>query len=108
MGLRHAAFILQTHVRISRSYKNDSRKPGQIFYFISKTHIHRLRLTKIAELYLQRVVEKGGVFHVWGHSWEIEQPGLWGQLEEIFKIPYKISNVTYLTNSQLVDVNGEK
>jgi hypothetical protein len=84
------------------------RKPGQIFYFMSKIHIHQLRLTKIAELYLQQAVEKGGVFHVWGHSWEIEQLGLWKQLEEIFKVLYKIPNAKYLTNSQLVDINGEK
>jgi len=84
------------------------RKPGQIFYFMSKINIHQLRLTKIAELYLERVIENGGIFHVWGHSWEIEQYGLWTELEDIFKMLYKIPNATYLTNSQLADINGEK
>ncbi|MBN1786310.1 MAG: polysaccharide deacetylase family protein [Candidatus Methanofastidiosa archaeon] len=30
---------------------------------------------------LEYVVRKGGVFHLWGHSWEIEQFGQWGKLE---------------------------
>lgn len=25
--------------------------------------------------------ESGGCFHLWGHSWEIEEHGLWGELE---------------------------
>ena len=25
----------------------------------------------------------GGVFHLWGHSWEVEQTGQWSQLEQV-------------------------
>jgi len=79
------------------------KKLDQIIYFISKINIHKIQLVKIAELYINKIIEKGGILHIWGHSWEIEQNGLWTQLEDIFKMLYKINNVKYLTNSELVD-----
>lgn len=27
----------------------------------------------------------GGVFHLWGHSWELEEYGLWSELEDCFQ-----------------------
>ena len=27
--------------------------------------------------------QTGGVFHLWGHSWEVEQTGQWSQLEQV-------------------------
>jgi len=37
-------------------------------------------LTLAKELFLQTMA-RGGVFHLWGHSWEIEEQGQWGNLE---------------------------
>lgn len=34
---------------------------------------------------LAYVILNGGVFHLWGHSWEIQENDLWYQLEEFFK-----------------------
>ncbi|MGB6598726.1 MAG: hypothetical protein WBE70_16550, partial [Candidatus Acidiferrum sp.] len=28
-----------------------------------------------------RTTERGGVFHLWGHSWEIDEQGQWENLE---------------------------
>jgi peptidoglycan-N-acetylglucosamine deacetylase len=33
---------------------------------------------------LERASKCGGVFHLWGHSWEIEETNQWGQLERVF------------------------
>ena len=33
-----------------------------------------------------RVVACGGVFHVWGHSWEIQQTGEWQRLDEVLRL----------------------
>ena len=30
---------------------------------------------------LDQAIESDGVFHVWGHSWELEEHGLWGELD---------------------------
>jgi peptidoglycan/xylan/chitin deacetylase (PgdA/CDA1 family) len=34
---------------------------------------------------LDRVCEQGGVFHVWGHSWEIDRVGAWAMLDEALR-----------------------
>jgi peptidoglycan/xylan/chitin deacetylase (PgdA/CDA1 family) len=33
-----------------------------------------------------RAQERGGVFHLWGHSWEVEQQGQWQRLEEVLRL----------------------
>jgi hypothetical protein len=33
---------------------------------------------------LVRATETGGMFHLWGHSWELEEHDLWGELEAFF------------------------
>jgi L-malate glycosyltransferase len=38
-------------------------------------------LAAISLLHLARTA--GGVFHLWGHSWEIEETGQWGALERV-------------------------
>ncbi len=41
---------------------------------------------KHAERLLRTVVKNGGVFHLWGHSWEIEQTGQWDALERVLRV----------------------
>jgi hypothetical protein len=38
-----------------------------------------------AQSMLQSVARHGGVFHLWGHSWEIEAAQQWSQLEAILR-----------------------
>jgi peptidoglycan/xylan/chitin deacetylase (PgdA/CDA1 family) len=35
---------------------------------------------------MHKAKEEGGIFHVWGHSWEIDKYDWWNALEELFKI----------------------
>jgi len=41
---------------------------------------------KLAECLLQSVLKHGGVFHLWGHSWEIEQTGQWDALSRVLAV----------------------
>jgi glycosyltransferase involved in cell wall biosynthesis/peptidoglycan/xylan/chitin deacetylase (PgdA/CDA1 family) len=36
----------------------------------------------LAKEVFQQTMERGGVFHLWGHSWEIEEQGQWENLEK--------------------------
>ena len=45
--------------------------------------------------------KKGGIFHLWGHSWEVEQQKMWKELERFFKWLSKQENVEFVTNGQL-------
>lgn len=62
-----------------------------------------LSWNNLARSYFSAVVKKGGIFHLWGHSWEIEKYKMWNQLEELFKFIYNKSNVLPLTNSQIIE-----
>ena len=31
-------------------------------------------------------LQRGGVFHLWGHSWELEEHGLWGVLDRLLRL----------------------
>jgi len=49
-----------------------------------------------------RVLETGGVWHLYGHPWEIARLNLWQELEEMFSYISGRSGVRYATNGQLL------
>lgn len=57
----------------------------------------------LAKGLFDRVNEQGGVFHLWGHSWEIDKYKMWGSVEKIFKYISKRQDFEYLTNSQIFE-----
>ena len=46
------------------------------------------------------VEKNGGIWHFWGHSWQIEENDWWKDLEEIFKYVSGKNNFKYLTNGE--------
>ena len=48
------------------------------------------------------VLQNGGIWHLWGHSWEIDEMGLWEDLEEILDYVSKREGVTYIPNCELI------
>ena len=50
------------------------------------------------EIFLQN----GGIFHLWGHSWEIEKYGLWDDLEKFLKYAASRKNIRFIPNGGLV------
>jgi peptidoglycan-N-acetylglucosamine deacetylase len=46
-------------------------------------------------------LEKGGIYHIWGHSWEIEKKNEWGKLERVFDYISNRKDVIYATNGQI-------
>jgi peptidoglycan-N-acetylglucosamine deacetylase len=60
-----------------------------------------------AEAFLQRVAVHGGVFHLWGHSWEIEERGEWARLERVFAaIAMRRQSFQFVTNHGLPVLDG--
>jgi len=45
---------------------------------------------------------KGEVFHLWGHSWEIEKYNMWNDLETFLKYIANKKDCVYLTNSEIL------
>lgn len=54
------------------------------------------------ESLLARALKTGGIFHLWGHSWEIEEFGQWENLDRAFAAlaQYKSSS-RYIPNGEL-------
>jgi len=47
-------------------------------------------------------LQKGGIWHLWGHSWEIEKNRDWKKFEDLLEYISNRKNVSYLENSQIV------
>jgi len=62
---------------------------------------------QLARALFDDVLERGGVFHLWGHSWEIERHRDWERLEHVMAYLGGRTDVTYLTNGELVAESTE-
>jgi peptidoglycan/xylan/chitin deacetylase (PgdA/CDA1 family) len=57
---------------------------------------------RLAKRKIDEVVKEGGVFHLWGHSWEIDRLRLWGSLERFCRYITSCSDIRYHTNGELL------
>lgn len=56
----------------------------------------------LAEAMLRRAATFGGVFHLWGHSWELQDFGQWQRLEHVLRLMGELAGRTMsVTNGQL-------
>jgi peptidoglycan-N-acetylglucosamine deacetylase len=59
------------------------------------------RPSTLALAMLDFVEQHGGVFHLWGHAWELEQVGLWHELEIILRAIASRPALQRVTNAEL-------
>jgi len=56
----------------------------------------------LARCLLRRVLDEGGVFHLWGHSWEVGEADQWTRLEEVLQAMKEITaSVPSLDNGEI-------
>ena len=56
----------------------------------------------LAQSLLRTALRHGGVFHLWGHSWEIQETAQWKRLEELFQFLGQFTDqAPALTNAQV-------
>jgi peptidoglycan/xylan/chitin deacetylase (PgdA/CDA1 family) len=64
--------------------------------------LERFALNKNEEYsWLDVAVYSYSIFHLWGHSWEIEQQNLWNDLRKFLSFVSSDSEVDYVVNSEL-------
>ena len=56
----------------------------------------------VAKATFDTALRNGEVFHLWGHSWEIEKYDMWDELEKLLQYIGNRKNCVYLTNSELL------
>ncbi len=55
----------------------------------------------LAKAMFDKVQKEGGIFHLWGHSWEVDGHGDWEKLEAVLRYISGKKNVRYITNGEL-------
>lgn len=58
---------------------------------------------KLGKNVFKYVLKNGGIFHLFGHPWEVEKYNLWDDLEKVFKCISNRENILYLTNSEVLE-----
>jgi hypothetical protein len=59
---------------------------------------------EIGRRLFSRVMERGGIWHLYGHSWEIDEHKLWLELVEMLDYVAHREGVLYLTNSHALSL----
>lgn len=52
--------------------------------------------------FFEVVLRQGGIWHLWGHSWEIEEHDLWDELRGVLETVSGRKSVKYVINSVLI------
>jgi peptidoglycan-N-acetylglucosamine deacetylase len=62
---------------------------------------------EMGKLMFDDTVREGGIWHLYGHSWELEELGLWDQLQELFRYVADRPGVIYANNSMALQLAAE-
>lgn len=94
---------LQAHPHSLSSYaKNVVKRGAGRNFWLYLRHGRVLDWPTLAHRLLHATLRRGGVFHLWGHSWEIEQTGQWAQLERVLKMMSEVATQAFgLTNGEI-------
>jgi len=79
---------------------------GMSRYF--KDYLRCASWVEMGKKLFREVLDQGGIWHLYGHSWEVEEFGLWEQLDELLNYVSNQPGVLYAGNSQVLDlVSGQ-
>ena len=90
-------------------YKNLGKRrdlPGLYRYVFE---LSRLRnWVELGKKLFDQALQEGGFWHLYGHSWEIEELGLWEQLQEMVDYVRDRPGVIYASNRQTLQILEQK
>ena len=65
-------------------------------------HGHSADWARLSASLLRAFQQTGGVFHLWGHSWELEQHAQWARLGEVLDLLQSCAkHCTTMTNGEI-------
>ena len=71
---------------------NPFRTNSSVHVYPSREEYKGMPWLDFAKKMLFESASTGGIFHLWGHSWEVEKFHLWDELEELFKFISQYAN----------------
>lgn len=89
----HSTITLLNHC-----IKNSNLRPIQRNSFFFPFHKNFLKLAE--NIFFDNIDKTDCVYHLWGHSWEINQFNLWKPLEELFRLICQHDNIVCLNNTE--------
>jgi hypothetical protein len=93
------AFPQPLHAYLKNAIKR--RRLGNLWWYI--LHGKSMQWMRLAEGLVRHVAENGGVFHLWGHSWELQEKRQWERLETVLRVMGQYTDsAPCLTNGDLV------
>jgi peptidoglycan-N-acetylglucosamine deacetylase len=63
---------------------------------------------EVGKKLFDEVLRHGGIWHLYGHSWELEELGLWGALQEMLDYVANRPGVIYASNSRVLELAREQ
>lgn len=105
--LKNDLFLIPTSVqafphRPSTYARNFLLRGRSMFSFRARVLVHARDWVALAERLLSHAIHAGGVFHLWGHSWEIAQQEQWDNLERVLSVLSRCaSKPRFVTNGAL-------
>jgi peptidoglycan-N-acetylglucosamine deacetylase len=82
--------------------KNLTKRGAVANFWLYARHGRSRNWAVLARRLLLRTLRVGGIFHLWGHSWELDQAGLWPCLEDVLTMLDEVRDqAPCLTNGQI-------
>jgi hypothetical protein len=102
-GILEMPTTLQAFPHPAANYLRNLTKRGAVANFwLYARHGCSRNWAVLARRLLKRTLRVGGVFHLWGHSWELDQAALWSRLDDVLKMLAEVrEQAPCLTNGQL-------
>ncbi|MDC1359613.1 polysaccharide deacetylase family protein [Gammaproteobacteria bacterium] len=96
-----------SHILYLNMLKSHNRFTKFANYFSS---ISANKLSQRLEIILYNAIESNQKYlHIWGHSWELDQLNMWGELENFLKLVQQNSgSIAFKTNYQCAIASNEK
>lgn len=102
-------FLMPVSIHFSQRSKISYVKQGLkeknyqgLFFWFRELQLKNDPLQICIEFYNYLKKCEGVFFHLWGHSWELEQQKLWKKLESFLRFISSKKEVCFLTNYQLI------
>jgi peptidoglycan/xylan/chitin deacetylase (PgdA/CDA1 family) len=102
-GLMMLPTTLQAHPHSLQAYaRNLTKRAAFKNLWLYLAHGRSTDWPTLVRSLLYRALEHGGVFHLWGHSWELQQTGQWQRLEEVLQFMSRFTaQAPPLTNGEV-------
>lgn len=92
---------LQAYPHRGLGMARHAAKHGDLPGALRWASLGRMDFDRQLETLVERFVRDGGVFHLWGHSWEVDDLGWWDRLDRVFGRLAAVPDVEPVTNGQL-------